>query len=551
MALRYHESTADMTDANIVISTSDPSRGLSDANSAIDIPARTIIDAWRSTLTRLPDKTALICGEYCVTHQELAQQVMIVGNALMDAGLEQGDRVVVFLENSIEFAVAMLAILELRAVFIPISAQTRHDKLVFILEDTQARILISQASLSRTWSPANEQLSEQSDEAYQGFTTLLADELLKEPAAAMSDARSQVTSIPLSDTNTADDELAAIIYTSGTTGYPKGVMLSHGNIYASRCNVQSYLQLREDDVIGTALPLAFSYGLYQLIMGLWLGASVVIERNAVFPVVMLKSWEQHRVTVFPGVPTLLTSLLTQDLSAYDLRSLRLITNAGAALGEKTITGLRQALPQVRLFLMYGLTECKRASYLSPDDLDSHLDSVGKCLPQQRLWLLDSDGSEVAQGETGQLVVAGAHVMKGYWRRPEETAQVLRPAPDGTTALYTGDLFKRDIDGYLYFISRSDDIIKSRGEKVSPLEVERVICELPEVLEAVVTGVADELLGMAVRCHIKLFPGAQLVERAVIRHCLTRLDSVMVPKSVIFVNELPVTDSGKIRRASLD
>ncbi|ASJ74799.1 class I adenylate-forming enzyme family protein [Granulosicoccus antarcticus] len=505
---------------------------------------RNITSAWRATLTRMPGKTALICGENSLNHLELAKQVMVLARALNTAGVKPGDRVVVFLENSIEFAASMLAILELQAVFVPISPQTRSDKLVFILEDTQASALVSQVSLTRVWSVAAEQPGLQ-----QTLMMLLADQLLVEPSVVTEEGDSDDAFAPFSAV-CADDDLAAIIYTSGTTGYSKGVMLSHGNIYASRHNVQSYLELRSDDVIGLALPLAFSYGLYHLIMGLWLGATIVIERNVVFPVVMLKSWEQHRVTVFPGVPTLFASLLTQDLSAYELQSLRLITNAGSALSEKTATRVRQAFPQTRLFLMYGLTECKRASYLSPTDLDARANSVGKGLPAQRHWLIDNEGREVVQGQTGQLVVAGPHVMKGYWRRPAETAQVLRPAPDGTPALYTGDLFYSDADGYLYFIARSDDIIKSRGEKVSPLEVERAICELPEVLDAVVTGVADDILGMAVRAYIKLSPGALLVERAVIRHCLARLDSVMVPKSVIFVEEFPMADSGKIRRASL-
>lgn len=518
---------------------------LADSAKGQVVPIRTMSHAWRATLAHLPDKTALICGETGVTHRELAEKVLLFGEALRVAGVSPGDRVVVFLENSIEFAVSMLAILELQAVFVPVSAQTRSDKLVFILEDTQADVLVSQSSLARVWSTATEQPGLQ-----QTFQTVLADQILNNVLMEVSAEQSDDVLLPLSASCVDDEDLAAIIYTSGTTGYPKGVMLSHGNIYASRCNVQSYLNLQSDDVIGLGLPLAFSYGLYHLIMGLWLGATIVIERNVVFPVVMLKQWEKHRVTMIPGVPTLFASLLTQDLSAYDLQSIRLITNAGSALSEQNVVRVRQAFPQARLFLMYGLTECKRASYLMPEDLDSHAGSVGKGLPEQRHWLVDSEGCEVPLGEVGQLIVAGPHVMKGYWRRPAETADVLRCAPDGTTALFTGDLFRCDADGYLYFVARRDDIIKSRGEKVSPLEVERAICELPEVLDAAVIGVPDELLGMAVRAYVKLLPDAQLVERAVIRYCLSRLDSVMVPKSVVFVEELPMTDSGKVRRASL-
>lgn len=535
-----------MTDRRGVALNTMPSGNSSCCSDSLSSPARTITAAWRATRTRLPGKTALICGDTRVSHAELAEQVMVLVSAMQHAGVEPGDRVVVFLENSIEFAASMLAVLEMHAVFVPVSSQTRVDKLAFILNETQAVVLISQTSLKRVWSVASEPPGlQRMPEA------LMVDQLLAETPSVESAASRSADSAELSFLPDADDEeLAAIIYTSGTTGFPKGVMLSHGNIFASRCNVQDYLELREDDVIGLALPIAFSYGLYHLIMGFWLGATIVVERNAMFPVVMLKSWEAHGVTVFPGVPMLFVSLLSQDLSAYNLQSLRIITNAGSALAETNIARLRRAFPQARLFLMYGLTECKRASYLSPEELDSRASSVGKGLPGQRHWLIDNDGNEVPPGETGQLLVAGPHVMQGYWRRPAETASVLKPAPDGTLALHTGDLFRCDADGFLYFVGRSDDIIKSRGEKVSPAEVERAIREMPEVQDVVVTGVPDELLGMAVRAYVKLQPGAQLVERAIIRYCLAKLDSALVPKSVIFVEDLPVTDSGKICRASL-
>jgi len=267
---------------------------------------------------------------------------------------------------------------------------------------------------------------------------------------------------------------------------------------------------------------------------------------------LLDSLVRERVSVLPGVPTLFSALLgVRDLPQRDLASLRLLTNAAAALPAAHIARLRQAFPQAQLFSMYGLTECKRVSYLPPEELDRRPGSVGRGMPHQTLWLADAQGRHLPPGSEGELVVQGEHVMRGYWRKPAETAERLRIDPvSGRLALHTGDVFRSDDEGFLYFVARQDDIIKSRGEKVSPREVEEALYQLPGVLEAAVVGVPDELLGEAVKAYVTLRPGAQLDARAVIRHCLAMLESHMAPKQVEFVDALPRTDSGKIRRASL-
>lgn len=349
-----------------------------------------------------------------------------------------------------------------------------------------------------------------------------------------------------------EQDLAALIYTSGSTGTPKAAMLTHLNMVSAWNMVQAYLGLRESDVIGLALPPHFSYGLYNLLMGLGLGATVVIERQAAFPQRLAQTLERERVTVLPGVPTLFASLLDlAQLERFDLRSLRLLTNAAAALPEAHLQRLRTTWPQARLLSMYGLTECKRASYLPPEELGRRPGSVGRGLPGQQHWLVDETGRVLPNGSAGELVVQGPHVMQGYWERTAETAERLRPGPiDGQRALFTGDLFRTDDDGFLYFVARKDDIIKTRGEKVAPREVENAIHLLAGVTGCAVVGVADALLGQAVKAYVTLAPGCGLTERDIIRHCLARLESHMAPKSVAIVEELPRTESGKIRHASL-
>lgn len=500
--------------------------------------------SWHDVVSRLPNKTAVICGDNHINHAELAERVEVFVASLVEAGVTSGDRVVLLLDNSIEFVVAMLAVFEMHAVLVPVSPLTRPEKCAFILNNTTARVLLTQSSLASVFTDIGK--------LENTLAIVLADQLLADTKTGRAGSSKTQQIMPVSTADKpAADSLAAILYTSGSTGYPKGVMLSTANMLAAWRSVQAYLNFRVDDVIGLALPVSFSYGLYHLIMGLGLGATIVLERNAVFPVVLLQRWEKYGVTVFPGVPTLFISVLSRNPAQFDLRALRLITNAGAAINESLQRALRENFMQARLYLMYGLTECKRASYLAPEQLDLRIGSVGRGLIGQRHWLVDENGNEVVTGQVGELVVAGEHVMQGYWRQPDETQRALRPAPDGTLALYTGDLFRSDADGYLYFVSRSDDIIMTRGEKVSPCEVEKTICELPGIVDAAVSGVADELLGEAVSAYVVLAEGELYTERAVILHCLARLESYMAPRHVFFVDALPQTDSGKVHRAALE
>ncbi len=230
--------------------------------------------------------------------------------------------------------------------------------------------------------------------------------------------------------------------------------------------------------------------------------------------------------------------------------MRYITNTAAALPTRHIVDLRQRLPHVKIYSMYGLTECKRVSYLPPDELDARPSSVGRGMPNEEVYVVDESGERMTSG-VGELVIRGSNVMKGYWELPEETSRRLKPGPfPGEQVLYSGDLFRMDEDGYLYFLGRKDDIIKSRGEKVSPREVENVLYELPAVAEAAVVGVEDALLGQAIKAVVTLKDGATLTEREVLAHCTARLENFMVPKLVEFRASLPKTTTGKIDKKTL-
>src|SRR5437870_4951435 len=334
---------------------------------------------------------------------------------------------------------------------------------------------------------------------------------------------------------------------------PKGVTLTHANMVAAATSITTYLRNEPDDIILSPLPLAFDYGLYQVLMAFRVGATVVLEKQCVYPYKYIELIMKERVTGLPIVCTISSILLNlNDLEEHDFSSVRYITNTAQALPERHITRLRALMPQARIYLMYGLTECKRVAYLPPELIDSKPASVGIPIPDTEAWIEDESGAVLTTpGVAGELVVRGPHLMVGYWNRPAETAQALRPGRHPyERELRTGDLFRQDADGHLYFISRRDDLIKTAGKRVGPHEVENVLYELDAVKEAAVIGIPDETLGSAIKAFVALRQGMMLTEAEVIKHCQKRLERFRVPKQVAFVAELPKTSSGKISKKGL-
>lgn len=513
-------------------------------------------DFFQHSAAQHPEHTALVSDGQRHSFAQLQHQAAQLARHLQAQGLQRGDRVALFMDNRVEMAVAVWAVLQAGGVFMPINPLTKADKLAYMLNDARARLLLTQDTLAGVWQAA---LAHNTSVE---LAWVCGGGVAAQQAHVHTDARAQAWPAtndgaePPLDAGLIDQDLAAIIYTSGSTGDPKGVMLSHLNMVSACTSVSSYLGLRQNDTVLCALPLAFDYGLYQLLMCARVGATLVLERSFTFPIKVLEVMVRERVTVFPGVPTMFSMLMNlQSLPSFDLGALRMITNTAAALSEAHIQRLRALFPQATLFSMYGLTECKRVTYLPPEQLDIRPTSVGRGMPNEEVWLVDEAGQRLPNGSRGELVVRGSNVMLGYWEKPEATAQRLKPGPTlggqaGAPVLYTGDLFRTDADGYLYFVARKDDIIKSRGEKVSPKEVENALYAIEGVLEAAVIGVSDELLGQAVKAFVVLKPGVELTEREVIRECLARLENFMAPKRVVFLDALPKTDTGKIKKTGL-
>jgi long-chain acyl-CoA synthetase len=492
-----------------------------------------LVDAFlERSAARRPDKVALVCDGRRWTYAALDAEANGLAHALMAAGVGRGDRVVVHLENSVEAVVALFATLKAGAVFVIVNPTTKADKLAYIVNNCRAAAIVSD------------------DRRLAGVADRLA-ELPRPPAVVPAAAVPGRATAAAPRKRAIDVDLAALIYTSGSTGRPKGVMATHLNVVSAATSITNYLENTEDDVIVNVLPLAFDYGLYQVLMGFKIGGTVVLERSFTYPYAVIETIVRERVTGFPIVPTISAILLQLDLGRFDLGRLRYITNTAAALPAHHIRQLRALLPAVTIYSMYGLTECKRVSYLPPAELDRRITSVGRAMPNVEVYVVDEHDRRVGPGVVGELVVRGANVTRGYWELPEETDAKFRPGPvPGERILYTGDLFRMDEDGYLYFVARKDDIIKTRGEKVSPREVEEALHALPGVAEAAVVGVGDPVLGEAVLAVVTLRDGARVTELDVLRHCRQRLEDFMVPKYVEFRASLPRTTTGKIARREL-
>jgi amino acid adenylation domain-containing protein len=518
-----------------------------------------LVHEWLArSAKRTPDKPAIICGQDRWSYGQLDSCSDRFAEALVDLGVRRQDRVMILTGNRPETVVSLYGTLKAGGVFVILDVNTKARRLRYVLENCRAKVLVIrieqmpvvveslegwQDDLQVVW------LGEDSNRGLSArFSGTTWDSIFQQRPDSHGDrSRGPLVQLP----RCVDIDLAALIYTSATTGNPKGVMSTHHNMISAARSIIQYLGNQPDDIILDALPLSFDYGLYQVIMAVMIGGTVVLEPSFVYLHNILKRIAEERVTGFPIVPTMAAMLLKmRDLSAYDLSGLRYLTNTGAALPVQHIQSLRRLLPHVRIFSMFGLTECKRVGYLDPSELDRRPGSVGQAMPNCEVVIVDENNREVRPGQVGELIVRGANVMQGYWDDPEMTRCVYQAGsyPESRW-LRSGDYFRRDEEGFLYFLGRKDDMIKTRGERVAPKEVENVICEMEDVVEVAAIGVPDGILGQA----IKVFIASRTDEldiKAVMRHCMNRLESFMVPKYVQFVTGLPKTAHGKVDRRQL-
>jgi amino acid adenylation domain-containing protein len=509
-------------------------------------------DCLRASAGRLPDKVALVCQRGRLTYGAIEDESNRLANALVSRGVKRGDRVIILAENTAETVVAFWASLKANAVACPISGLIKGPKLAALIDDCTPAAVVGTSRHVQVLADASQVRPLPRVVILAGPLDAFRREARCREAVGWDEAVGPESGATAPRPLNIDIDLASLIYTSGSTGAPKGIMLTHRNMIAAATSITSYLESREDDVVIDALPLSFDYGLYQVIMAFKMGATVVLERSFTYPTQVLKAMASEGVTAFPGVPTMFATLAEMaELDAYDFSRVRYVTNTAAAIHPKHVAFIRRTFRAARFYSMYGLTECKRCTYLPPEDLDRKPDSVGIAIPNTELWIVDEDGNRVGPNTVGQLVIRGATVMKGYWNKPEATARRLRAGPlPGQQVLYTGDYCRQDEDGYLYFVSRMDDIIKTRGEKVAPKEVEAALLDIPGVSEAAVVGIPDTILGQAIKAFVVLSPGAALTKQEILFECRARLEPHMVPRDVDVVSEIPRTTSMKARKVDL-
>ncbi len=509
-----------------------------------------IHDGLFDSARRTPAAEALVYGAQRLDYAALAAEVECAAGALLAAGVQRGERVAIYLEKRVENVAAMFGAALIGAVFVPVNPQLKPAQIGYILTDCNVRVLLtSPERLAQL-----EELAGGLPDLRTVYLTGKGIPISQLPVQSWQAAQQPPAGGMLARRRAIDADMAAILYTSGSTGKPKGVVLSHRNMVAGARSVASYLENGAQDRILAVLPLSFDYGLSQLTTAFLAGASVVLL-NHLFAKDIVKAVLDERITGLAAVPPLWIQLAAQDWPRDC--SLRYLTNSGGAMPVATVRALRAALPAARLFLMYGLTEAFRSTYLPPSELERRPDSMGRAIPNAQVMVVRPDGTPCAPDEPGELVHRGALVSLGYWNDPAKTAERFRPAPGqdpgmplAEMAVWSGDTVRMDEEGYLYFIGRSDDMIKVSGYRISPAEVEEVAHASGLVTEVVAFGVPHPVLGQAVvLLAVPRAPG--MVPGDLLKACQRQLPAWMVPAHVGLCSEaLPRNPNGKFDRKLL-
>jgi acyl-CoA ligase (AMP-forming) (exosortase A-associated) len=493
------------------------------------------------TALRLPEHIALRYQGQDQSYAALGQTLTAFAAGLQALGLQANDRVGLYCEKRFEYVAAMYGSNAAGGIYVPINPALKAEQASHILLDGGLRFLVTTADRLASL------------QAYLPNCPSVRHIIVLDGANSNWVATLSL-SASLKPSPAIDQDVAAILYTSGSTGKPKGVVLSHRNIVAGAQSVVDYLHTTADDRLLAVLPLSFDYGMNQLTQAALVGATVVLI-NHLFAKDVITAVVKERITCLAGVPPLWLQLVGLDWPIEAQQSLRLITNSGGHFPRATLQTLRGKLPHTKPYLMYGLTEAFRSTYLPPEDIDSRPDSMGKAIPNAEILVVRPDGSLCDAGEAGELVHRGVHVALGYWNDPVKTAERYKPVPQALPglvltelAVWSGDTVTRDADGYLYYVGRLDEQIKVSGYRVSPGEVEEILYQHEGVLEAVAFGVKHPTLGAAIVAVVY----SQTADAVAIKKtCQTRLPAWMQPSHIaVFNTALPRNPNGKIDRKAL-
>jgi acyl-CoA ligase (AMP-forming) (exosortase A-associated) len=510
--------------------------------------------------SRTPAAIALTDGERQVSYESLLEAIRRFAAGLVQAGIGRGDRVGIYLEKRIETVVASFGAAAAGAVFVPINPVLKAEQVGFILADCDVRLLVTSPERLVTLTEMVDRCGSLARVVATGAEPGVPAGL--PPRLASSSWAAFVDTPPGAHHRVIDTDMVAILYTSGSTGKPKGVVLSHRNMVLGAKSVASYLGNHGGDTLLAALPLSFDAGFSQLTTAFHSGARVVLL-NHVLPRDVLKTMEREKVTGLTAVPPLYIQLAALKWPEAIAANLRYFANTGGRMPLETLTLLRRHLPHSRPFLMYGLTEAFRSTYLPPEEVDRRPDSIGKAIPNAEILVLREDGTPCDADEPGELVHRGGLVGLGYWNDAAKTAERYKPLPAGGPwregglqlpefAVFSGDTVRRDAEGFLYFIGRRDEMIKTSGYRVSPAEVEEILYATRHVGECVAFGVEHAVLGQAIQVIATAPSGRESVDLAALQaQCKARMPAYMVPAGFdIRSGPLPRNPNGKIDRKRL-
>jgi len=502
---------------------------------------------------RFPDRNALTYGDASLRYEAFAEQVGAFASAVMVLGLGRGERVAVYLEKRFETVTACFGAAAAGGVFVPVNPLLKPGQVAYILRDCNVRILVT----------SGERLTLLGD-ALPGCPDLrhvvvvgAVPSGVAIPGVAVTKWGEVLAARGRAGHRVIDTDIAAILYTSGSTGKPKGVVLSHRNMVAGAKSVAQYLENNPGDTLLAALPLTFDAGFSQLTTAFHANARVVLI-NYLLPRDVINALVKERVTGLTAVPPLWIQLSQLKWPETVTDHLRYIANTGGRMPRETLQALRKMLPKTKPYLMYGLTEAFRSTYLPPEEVDRRPDSIGKAIPNAEVLVLREDGTACAPNEPGELVHRGALVGMGYWNDAEKTAERYRPFPNREPglvlpeiAVFSGDTVRMDAEGFLYFIGRRDEMIKTSGYRVSPTEVEEVLYSTQLVGEAAAFGVPHPVLGQAIVVVATAKEGLALEAERLVAECRDRLPVYMVPAKIdLRAGPLPRNPNGKIDRKLL-
>lgn len=502
---------------------------------------------------RRPEFPALRVQDHSLDYSELASQMQAMASGLLTLGLQGAERVGIYLEKRVETVTALLGVSAAGGTFVPVNPVLKAEQVVHILIDCSAGMLITSGERLRQLASVLV--------GCRALRTVIVTDLAVDFQAL---GHIQVVGWPAVHVGACDirghhrridSDVAAILYTSGSTGKAKGVVVSHRNLVAGAYSVCSYLENHHDDRLLCLLPLSFDYGLNQLLTAFCTGGTAVLVNHVLaqdIPIII----RDEAITGLAAVPPLWIQLAAAHWPPVP--TLRYITNSGGAMPRATLDALRSALPHIRIYLMYGLTEAFRSTYLPPEQLDRRPDSIGHAVPNADILVLRDDGTPCAPNEPGELVHRGVLVSLGYWNDPARTAERFRPVPAPLSelplpeiAVWSGDTVRRDEDGFLYYIGRRDDMIKTSGYRVSPTEIEEILYSVDSVLEAVAFGVPHSVLGQVIAAVVVLRPDATLVASQLLATCKRRLPAYMCPSHIdVRPDPLPRNANGKLDRRAI-